>query len=179
MWTDSTWLQINLSIFFPKVNWLVLTRDHYLSELYVSTTMNPYPCKSLVQKYSSKASPIKIWLSLRASYNYDNNIALTTRRRVKGDVSRNSISKLRRCELQPLKLSESSKYCIMHQSIPAAPSCPQAPNTPPPPHPPLGLARDLNFFKVIDWNFFLISFSQLWNKDQTSIFTHLPWWACA
>ena len=73
MWTDSTCLQINLSIFFPKVNWLVLTRDPYLSELYVSTTMNPYPCKSLVQKYSSKASPIKIWVSLRASYNYDNN----------------------------------------------------------------------------------------------------------
>ena len=131
---------------------MVLTRDHYLSELYVSTTMNPYPCKSLVQKYSSKASPIKIWVSLRASYNYDNNIALTTRRRVKGDVSRNSISKLRRCELQPLKLSESSRYCIMH----AAPSCPQAPNTPPPP--PWGWQEISIFFKVIDWNFFFYFF---------------------
>ena len=63
-------------------------------------------------------------------------IALTTRRRVKGDVSRNSISKLRWCELQPLKLSESSKYCIMHQSIPATPPGPPPP-TPPPPPPPL------------------------------------------
>ena len=47
-------------------------------------------------------------------------------------MSRNSISKLRRCELQPLKLSESSKYCISQfQLRPAA----LKPNSPPPPSP--------------------------------------------